>query len=383
SDGKVFVRTNGGVTVAEGSSAPVSAIPFGFAVADFDVARRSDGRRVVGAAGEGAGIKVAVLGDAEFAAFDVAANVIVSHPNAEGVFAAAGGDQLAVLDAGSVTVKATLALPSPVQTMAFSPDGKRLATTSKDNIIRLWDPRASTTAPQSATPVHHAGTKPSKVIWIDSETFLTAGFSKTRDRELSLWDARSTNAPVTTYKLDSSTGLLIPLYDPDSGLLFVTGKGDSTIKTFEVSSSGLTLTPNSFVSSSLIQNAALAHKTQVDVMDCEVVRIITLAGQNGDTLVPISGSVMRKMKLDFQEDLFPDTLLEGPALTADEWFSGKDALPAKTSLNPSRSRSTSSPFSQQPSFASAGTAPPAPLSTAASFISTQSAPFRPQSPAPL
>ncbi|ORY38988.1 YVTN repeat-like/Quino protein amine dehydrogenase, partial [Rhizoclosmatium globosum] len=243
------------------------------------------------------------------AAFDVAANVIVSHPNAEGVFAAAGGDQLAVLDAGSVSVKATVALPSPVQTMAFSPDGKRLATTSKDNIIRLWDPRASTTAPQSATPVHHAGTKPSKVIWIDSETFLTAGFSKTRDRELS----------------------------------------DSTIKTFEVSSSGLTLTPNSFVSSSLIQNAALAHKTQVDVMDCEVVRIITLAGQNGDTLVPISGSVMRKMKLDFQEDLFPDTLLEGPALTADEWFSGKDGLPAKTSLNPSRSRSTSSPFSQQPS----------------------------------
>ncbi|KAI9330077.1 hypothetical protein BDR26DRAFT_871791 [Obelidium mucronatum] len=146
---------------------------------------------------------------------------------------------------------------------------------------------------------------------------------------------RNLSSPATPIlKLDTSTGLLLPLFDPDSGLLFVTGKGDSVIRTFEVSSAnGLTQTPTSFVSSTQIQGACLSSKWALNVMDCEINRIMVVGRSSNsstdDSLVPISVGVMRKNKMDFQEDLFPDTFVGEDGVvgvSVDAWL--------KASLNP-------------------------------------------------
>ncbi|KAJ3031330.1 UNVERIFIED_CONTAM: hypothetical protein HDU68_005072 [Siphonaria sp. JEL0065] len=225
------------------------------------------------------------------------------------------------------------------QSLAWSQCGSLLATTARDHIVRLFDARAST-LPIASTSAVHAGVKAAKVLWLGNSLdhmLLTTGFSKTRDRECGLWDSRSLREPVLIHKVDSTTGSLIPLYDADSNLLFLTGKGDTTIRTFEVNASTLMQTPTSFVASRPINNAVLAKKSSLNIMDCEVARITALStgGSYGESLLtPISATIARKSKIDFQSDLFPDTIEECATLTGVQWIQGENAPLVKVSLDP-------------------------------------------------
>lgn len=53
-------------------------------------------------------------------------------------------------------------------------------------------------------------------------------------RQIIIRDLRNFNQPEKTLELDCSTGILMPLYDPDTNMLFLAGKGDSTIAYMEV-----------------------------------------------------------------------------------------------------------------------------------------------------
>ena len=40
--------------------------------------------------------------------------------------------------------------------------------------------------------------------------------------------------PIVMVELDTSNGVMFPMYDPDANLIFLCGKGDSVIRYFEV-----------------------------------------------------------------------------------------------------------------------------------------------------
>jgi len=73
---------------------------------------------------------------------------------------------------------------------------------------------------------------------------------------------------------------------------------------------------------------ALLPKLAVNVGECEIA-VILKATPNA--IEPISFKVPRKSDL-FQDDLFPPTAGEEPALSAAEWLSGKNAPPKLVSL---------------------------------------------------
>lgn len=60
------------------------------------------------------------------------------------------------------------------------------------------------------------------------------GFDSARLRQIIIRDLRKFNVPEKTLELDCSTGVLMPLYDPDTNMLFLAGKGDTTIAYMEV-----------------------------------------------------------------------------------------------------------------------------------------------------
>lgn len=60
------------------------------------------------------------------------------------------------------------------------------------------------------------------------------GFDAARLRQIIIRDLRNFNQPEKTLELDCSTGILMPLFDPDTNMLFLAGKGDSTIAYMEV-----------------------------------------------------------------------------------------------------------------------------------------------------
>ena len=67
-----------------------------------------------------------------------------------------------------------------VQSISWRGDGTVLASTCKDTKLRIWDPRASASAPAAET-VGHVGVKASVALWLgDLDRILTTGFTKVR-----------------------------------------------------------------------------------------------------------------------------------------------------------------------------------------------------------
>lgn len=59
-------------------------------------------------------------------------------------------------------------------------------------------------------------------------------FNKSSERQYSLRAPDALDEPIVMVELDTSNGVMFPLYDPDTNLVFLCGKGDSVIRYFEV-----------------------------------------------------------------------------------------------------------------------------------------------------
>lgn len=60
-------------------------------------------------------------------------------------------------------------------------------------------------------------------------------FSKISERQYTLRTPDELSQPIVTVEIDTSNGVMFPLYDPDTNLIYLCGKGDSVIRYFEVS----------------------------------------------------------------------------------------------------------------------------------------------------
>lgn len=136
--------------------------------------------------------------------------------------------------------------------------------------------------------------------------------------------------PIVMVELDTSNGVLFPLYDPDTNLIFLCGKGDSVIRYFEV-------TPeppfvhyiNTFQTPDPQRGIGMMPKRGCDVNTNEIAKFYRLT--NSGFCQVVSMTVPRKSEL-FQEDLYPDTVSDEHALTVEEWQEGKDEDPLLVSL---------------------------------------------------
>ena len=62
---------------------------------------------------------------------------------------------------------------------------------------------------------------------------ITTGFGQGREREFALWDARQLSVALRRERFDVASAALMPLYDEDTGLLFLAGRGEGSIRWFE------------------------------------------------------------------------------------------------------------------------------------------------------
>ncbi|XP_045692286.1 coronin-6 isoform X4 [Phyllostomus hastatus] len=135
--------------------------------------------------------------------------------------------------------------------------------------------------------------------------------------------------PVALQEMDTSNGVLLPFYDPDSSIIYLCGKGDSSIRYFEITDEPpFVHYLNTFSSKEPQRGMGFMPKRGLDVSKCEIARFYKLHERKCE---PIVMTVPRKSDL-FQDDLYPDTPGPEPALEADEWLSGQDAEPVLISL---------------------------------------------------
>ena len=63
-----------------------------------------------------------------------------------------------------------------LQAMGWSPDGRKLATIARDHVIRIYDPRSSTSPVNEG--VGPEGSRGARIVWLTNTHLLVTGFNK-------------------------------------------------------------------------------------------------------------------------------------------------------------------------------------------------------------
>lgn len=242
--------------------------------------------------------------------------------------------------------------PDIIQSLSWKHDGTLLATSCKDKMVRIMDPRSN--VPITMCADSHQSIKDSRVVWLgDQQRILTTGFDAARLRQIIIRDLRNFGAAEKTLELDCSTGILMPLYDADTNMLFLAGKGDTTIAYMEVTDKdpylieglrhngefmqqiSLSFTQHfRFLSTGeQTKGACLVPKRALRVMEGEVNRIMQLTS---NSVIPIMYQVPRKTYRDFHSDLYPETSGYKTDLTVTQWLKGVNLPVPKISLDPAK-----------------------------------------------
>lgn len=255
--------------------------------------------------------------------------LVVWHPSALNVLLTSGSDnQVVIWNVGTGEILVHIdSHPDIVYSACFNWDGSKLVTTCKDKKIRIYDPRNGEVESEALC---HEGSKATRAIFLRHGLIFTTGFNRSSERQYSLRAPDALSEPIVMVELDTSNGVMFPLYDPDTNLIFLCGKGDSVIRYFEV-------TPeppfvhyiNTFQTPDPQRGIGMMPKRGCDVTTCEISKFYRL--NNNGLCQVISMTVPRKSDL-FQEDLYPDTLAEDAAITAEKWILGEDADPLTFSL---------------------------------------------------
>jgi len=215
----------------------------------------------------------------------------------------------------------TVAGPNdPYYSLDWSLDGALLVTANKDKTLRIVDPRSNKFASEFKG---HEGPKGQKAIWLgNSGLIYSVGFNKNFQREYCLWDSKNLEKPAVSASIDQQASVLYPFFDSDTNMLYLSGRGDTNIRLFELMDGKLHSGIN-YTSDVSQKGMGFLPKRYVDVGRNELVRAIKLTENYIETI----SFIQPRKGGDFQEDLFPDCIAETPAVSGDEWFSEKPPCP--------------------------------------------------------
>ncbi|KAI4814309.1 hypothetical protein KUCAC02_003509 [Chaenocephalus aceratus] len=255
--------------------------------------------------------------------------IITWHPTARNILLTAGSDNLVIIwNVGTGEALITMDdHPDLIYSISWNRNGSLFCTTCKDRRLRVCDPRKRDVVAERLAP--HEGIRPMRAIFTKDGNIFTTGFTRMSQRELGLWDPTNFEEPIALLELDTSNGVLLPYYDADASMVYLCGKGDSSIRYFEITDEPPFVHYLSTFSSKEPQRGmGFMPKRGVDVTKCEIARLFKLLDKKCE---PITMTVPRKSDL-FQDDLYPDTAGPEPAMEPEEWLNGRDEDPILVSL---------------------------------------------------
>lgn len=271
----------------------------------------------------------------KFSATDKRLLYVDFHPLASNVLVVGdAGKTVKLFDIETSQEKiSTDAHKAQITNVSWNNDGSLMTTSCKDKTLRVFDIRSNKVVQEAPD---HPGTKGGRVQWLGKKDLIfTVGFGKGSERQYALYDPKKNLQRLTLQPIDNSASTIIPFYDNDLGIIYLAGKGDSTIRIYEVvDEDPYVFHLTDYKSKNPQSGIAVLPKQSCDVMKCEVLRVLQLS-PNG-TVTPIKFEIPRKENVFFQDDIFPDTFDRKATMTSSEWFSGANNPPNVESLNPEK-----------------------------------------------
>ncbi|KAL6051576.1 Coronin-like protein crn1 [Balamuthia mandrillaris] len=255
------------------------------------------------------------------------------HPLADNVMVTVGADKEVVfwdVEQGEEKLRLPKEHKGLLSDLSWNYDGSLVATICKDKALRIFDPRSSSMTGQITA---FDGARGGKCSWMGKmDKILVTGHTRQSERETAIFDPRNLSQRLFTQGGEPSPSPVFPIFDEDSNVVFLVGKGDGNIKMFEVVDSSPFFQPLLEYKTSKPQAGISAFpKRSLNVMDCEIARFLKLSGKD---VIPVSFTVPRQHKDFFQDDLFPNSWDGQPTATAEEWFGGANNQPNLVSLEP-------------------------------------------------
>ncbi|NXY36543.1 COR1C protein, partial [Pomatorhinus ruficollis] len=221
--------------------------------------------------------------------------IVAWHPTARNVLLSAGCDNAIIIwnvGTGEALINLDDMHVDMIYNVSWNRNGSLICTASKDKKVRVIDPRKQEIVAEKEKT--HEGARPMRAIFLADGNIFTTGFSRMSERQLALWNPKNMEEPIALHEMDTSNGVLLPFYDPDTNIIYLCGKVRRGF-------------------GGTWREWCLFFK--LHERKCE----------------PIIMTVPRKSDL-FQDDLYPDTAGPEAALEAEEWFEGKNADPLLISL---------------------------------------------------
>lgn len=216
------------------------------------------------------------------------------------------------------------------QDLVWDVKGDNFASSNKDKTIRIFDARTASVT--GTIPLAHEGIKHVKLTYLgESGKLLSVGSSKQSSREVKIWDLKDLSNPLKVHKIDNGAGVIFPLFDLDTNVLYLCGKGDGNIRIYEFEDKGEYVFSLSTIRSTIpTRGICMVPKRGLNIMGCETARLLKVSTSG---VIPLCMTVPRKSEA-FQEDLFPDCPAPVAAHSADEWLTGSSKSPVTMSCNP-------------------------------------------------
>jgi WD40 repeat protein len=250
------------------------------------------------------------------------------HPAANQILLAGGKSKVTLFDVEKGDQVRNHAIEDVV-CVGWNADGSQALALKKDQKLMLIDPRSSEISAEIALKQN----LPHVALFLGIDKIVSYGQDKTKKPQVEFWDPLNLSKPIVSDQIGTSPGDILALYDRDSELLFQTLRGSNIIEIVDVYGTlgtSRVAKVESYLSASPIQGIGAIPKYSCNVMNCEIARIYKMGN---DDIVPIS-MIVPKKSAGFHEDIFPDTATDIPAMTAQQYISGENALPIKKSLNP-------------------------------------------------
>lgn len=146
------------------------------------------------------------------------------NPNIENILASNSLSTQYIWDIEYQSTKSILRFHNDaIQSTSWKRDGSMMVTSSKDKTMCIFDPRD--TSSNLKIENNQTNNKDSRVCWIGSSDYiLSSAYTNDHQRKLYLWDIRNTSCPSNETPVDTGNSVYSPLFDHDTGMLFLSAK---------------------------------------------------------------------------------------------------------------------------------------------------------------
>jgi len=167
----------------------------------------------------------------------------------------------------------------------------------------------------------------------NKDKIFCVGFSQRNERKYKIADFRKLDVELSSARIDYEASVLDPYYDEDTEVMMLWGKGDTSIKFYEIVDDAPYCHFLTEYKTNVMQvGIAFLHKSLCDVKEVEIARVLKLTL---NSVVPIKIKVPRTKMDYFQDDIYPPTRALEPTMNIDQFLSSDNVLPPKTlDLNP-------------------------------------------------